>query len=58
MEVEPTSFLFSRLSPSLCVLKPVSLCTYLCTTNIGGLDKLSKLIVNWLINQQTIVSTN
>ncbi len=25
MEVEPTSFPFSRLSPSLCVLKPVYL---------------------------------
>ncbi len=33
MEVEPTSFPFSRLSPSLCVFELVSLSTYLCTTD-------------------------
>ncbi len=30
MEVEPTSFPFSRLSPSLCVLKLVYLCEPTC----------------------------
>jgi hypothetical protein len=36
MEVEPTSFPFSRLSPSLCVFKLVSLSIYLCTTDNSG----------------------
>ncbi len=36
MEVEPTSLPFSRLSPTLCVFKLVSLSIYLCTTDNSG----------------------
>ncbi len=36
MEFEPTFFPFSRLSPSLCVLKLVPLSIYLCTTDNSG----------------------